>query len=222
MDRPPPDDTAAVAAIRAGDSTAMGDLFDRYAPTLHTYAWRRLSDTPDRTRAAEDVVSLVFLEAWRVRERILVIEASARPWLLGIAANVIANDRRTRRRHAAALARFEGHAHATEAVAEAVEEAVIERLDGASQAAIALAAIADLTAKERVVADLCLVEGCSTSEAAAVLALPEGTVRSRLDRARRHLRAVLQTGDTSDPGTLSGHQVGRRAPRVPVEGSTRA
>ncbi|MFF8004341.1 sigma factor [Streptomyces sp. NPDC007917] len=70
--------------------------------------------TEDRS-TAEDVVSLTFLEAWRLRERLLPdAEVSGdagdglRAWLFGIAANVLRNPRRSARRHRAALSRLPG------------------------------------------------------------------------------------------------------------------
>jgi hypothetical protein len=67
---------------------------------------RRPGDWP----GAEDLTSLVFLEAWRTRHRAFLVQGSLRPWLLGIAANVVSTSRRSLHRHRAALARFAGSA----------------------------------------------------------------------------------------------------------------
>lgn len=163
---------------------------------------------------------MVFLQAWASRERMVLVEESARPWLLGIAANVLANERRCHRRHGAALARYHQLA-ATDAQPDPADVAA-NRVDAASAGARAIAALRELSGRERVVADLCLLEGLSTAEAARVLDLPEGTVKSRLDRARRHLRTLLRTSDMSDLDATSGHQPGRRAQRAAVDGSTPA
>ncbi|WP_234342134.1 RNA polymerase sigma factor [Streptomyces leeuwenhoekii] len=95
-------DTHLRTRIRAGDHDASGDLFDAYARSVCNHAFRLTGDWA----AAEDVVSLTFLDAWRLRERLDADGGSLRPWLLGIATNVTRNTRRAARRHAAAVARL--------------------------------------------------------------------------------------------------------------------
>ncbi|GAA0236442.1 hypothetical protein GCM10009539_22200 [Cryptosporangium japonicum] len=88
--------------MRAGDPAAFGELYDSAARRIYNHAYRLLGDWS----AAEDTVSLTFLEAWRGRERIDATGDTLLPWLLGIATNVVRNTARARRRHAAALARL--------------------------------------------------------------------------------------------------------------------
>lgn len=71
--------------FRAGDPSALGEAYDEHARVLHHYAYRVCGD---RT-AAEDVVSAVFLEAWRCRGKVHAEGGSLRPWLLGIATNIM-------------------------------------------------------------------------------------------------------------------------------------
>ncbi|MGW6962008.1 RNA polymerase sigma factor, partial [Streptomyces chartreusis] len=91
------------ARIRAGDAQAFAWLFRTHAQAVHGHAARWLGDP----NAAEDVVSLTFLEAWRLRERLLSdseftaqagVEGEPddglRAWLFGISANVLRNTRR--------------------------------------------------------------------------------------------------------------------------------
>lgn len=214
------DDGAAVTLVRAGDPAGIDVLFTRYAQQVYGFCWRRKAWAAARDEAAEDAMSMVFLQAWASRERMVLVEASARPWLLGVAANVLANERRSQRRFSAALARYHQLA-AADPQPDVAEEAA-GRVDAAAAGARAIAALAQLSGRERVVADLCLVEGLSTAQAAHALGLPEGTVKSRLDRGRRHLRALLRTSDMSDLDASSGHQPGRRAQRAAVDGSTPA
>ena len=75
----------------------FGLLFERHARAIYN-CFRRTADWA----VAEDLTSIVFLEAWRRRERELLPE-KVLPWLYGIATNVIRNRRRSLRRHAAAL-----------------------------------------------------------------------------------------------------------------------
>jgi hypothetical protein len=67
--------------LRAGDPDAFGVLFDSYARAVYNLGFRLTGDWS----AAEEVVSLTFLEAWRLRDRIDAGGESLRPWLLGIA-----------------------------------------------------------------------------------------------------------------------------------------
>jgi DNA-directed RNA polymerase specialized sigma24 family protein len=90
------------ARLRAGDPDAFGALYDEYAHAVYNLGFRLTANWS----AAEEVVSLTFLEAWRLRDRIDPGSEPLRPWLLGIAANVSRNLARTSRRHQAALSRL--------------------------------------------------------------------------------------------------------------------
>jgi hypothetical protein len=57
------DDSALWERSRAGDADAFTALFERHARTIYNYCFRRISDWS----AAEDLLSIVFLEAWRNR-----------------------------------------------------------------------------------------------------------------------------------------------------------
>src|SRR5215469_11716637 len=72
------------ARLRAGDPDAFGVLFDEYARAVYNLGFRLTGDWS----AAEEAVSLTFLEAWRLRGRIDPGGEPLRPWLLGIAVNV--------------------------------------------------------------------------------------------------------------------------------------
>jgi len=90
------------ARLRAGDPDAFGVLFDTCAHPVYNLGFRLTGDWS----AAEEVVSLTFLEAWRLRGRIDPGGEPLRPWLLGIAVNVSRNLARASRRHEAALSRL--------------------------------------------------------------------------------------------------------------------
>ena len=83
------------------DTDRFAQLFDHHAPELLRYCFRRTADAA----LAEDLVSVVFLEAWR-RRADLRENADPLPWLYGIATNVVRGQWRSRRRHAAALSRI--------------------------------------------------------------------------------------------------------------------
>jgi RNA polymerase sigma-70 factor, ECF subfamily len=166
-------------------------LYDRHAAEPLRYCFRRTADAA----LAEDLVSIVFLEAWRSRAR-LRLDADPRPWLYGIAVNVVRGQRRARRRHAAALARL-----AARPDVEAVDETVAREAEMRD----VLTAVAGLPPRERAVLTLVVWSELSYEQAAQVLGVPVGTVRSRLSRARRRLGAETDrppAGSFSSPAPL--------------------
>ncbi|MBB4944842.1 RNA polymerase sigma-70 factor (ECF subfamily) [Kitasatospora gansuensis] len=169
------------ARIRAGDAVAFGQLFEEHARVVHRHAARM---TGDRT-VAEDVVSLTFLEAWRLRAGVAPEGESLRPWLLGIATNVIRNTRRAARRHQKALAKLPPHEVVPDFAAE-----LTGRIADAEQLMAAKAALERLRPAEREVFALYVWEGLDHAAVAEALGKPVGTVRSRLSRARARLREL--------------------------------
>ncbi|MYY06425.1 RNA polymerase sigma factor [Streptomyces sp. SID4913] len=171
------------ARIRAGDPDAFGALFDDYAQTVFRYAVRSTGDWS----GGEDVVSLTFLEAWRLRGTLRESDEELKPWLLGIATNVLRNTRRAARRHEAALARMPAGAPVPDFADE-----LVSRIHDAEQLAAAQAALRRLKPKEREVFLLCVWDGLDYRGAARALGVPVGTVRSRLSRARKRLRGLTE------------------------------
>ncbi|MFF5481467.1 RNA polymerase sigma factor [Streptomyces sp. NPDC012935] len=188
-------DTNLRKRIRAGDHDAFGELFDAYARSVYNHAFRLTGEWP----VAEDVVSLTFLEAWRLRERLDEEGGSPRPWLLGIATNVTRNLRRATRRHTAAVARLPRD----ETVRDFADE-VAERIDDAAQLALVRTALVRLRRAEREVLALCVWSGLDYRAAAEALGVPVGTVRSRLSRARTKLAKHME------PPHLDGQMRGDR------------
>ncbi|MEV6926823.1 RNA polymerase sigma factor [Dactylosporangium sp. NPDC051485] len=159
---------------------AFGELFRRYSRPVYNHCFRRLASWS----AAEDATSIVFLEAWRRREAAVTDAAgSLLPWLLGIATNVTRNQRRAARRYATALYRLPGVA----AEADHAED-VAERLDDERRMRHVLAALSGLSRDEQDVVALIVMSGLSYQQAAVALGVPEGTVASRLGRAKARLR----------------------------------
>jgi RNA polymerase sigma factor (sigma-70 family) len=167
---------------------AFAELYDELAAELLRYLWRRCGDRAQ----AEDLLSVVFLEAWR-RRAALRPGAPARPWLYGIATNVLRNHHRALRRHRAALQRIAAAAGPASAPGADEQAAVQRRL------AEALGALRALPRREQDVVALCAWAQLSYEEAAAALCVPVGTVRSRLSRARRRLGDVSAPPVTKEP-----------------------
>ena len=180
-------DTHLRKRIRAGDHDAFGDLFDAYARSVYNHAFRLTGEWA----VAEDVVSLTFLDAWRLRGRLDAEGGSLRPWLLGIATNVTRNTRRAARRHAAAVARLPRD----ETVRDFADE-VAGRVDDAARLDLVRTALAKLRRAEREVLALCVWSGLDYAAAADALGVPVGTVRSRLSRARTKLAKYMELPET--------------------------
>ncbi|MER5768943.1 RNA polymerase sigma factor [Streptomyces sp. NPDC001985] len=169
------------ARLREGDPAAFRELFVAHSALVHRHAVRTTGDWA----VAEDVVSLTFLEAWRLRGKLRDEGDSPRPWLMGIAVNVLRNTSRAARRHHAALARMP----VRDTVPDFADE-LVGRLSDAAQLAAAQRALRRLRRGDREVFTLCVWAGLGYAEAAEALGVPVGTVRSRLFRARARLRKL--------------------------------
>ena len=194
-------ETSLRARVRAGDPDAFGQLFDEHASVVHRHAVRMTGNWG----MADDIVSLTFLEAWRLRERVLPGDDSLRPWLLGIATNVTRNTARAARRHQAALSRVPP----PDPVPDFADE-VTQRLADTEELAAAQKALGKLRRGEREVFTLCVWEGLDAATAAEALGVAVGTVRGRLSRARKRLRKLTEleldggAGDARGPSGEGG------------------
>ncbi|MFK0152528.1 RNA polymerase sigma factor [Streptomyces sp. NPDC090493] len=208
--------------IRAGDPEAFAELFGAHARAVYGHAARLSADRS----AAEDVVSLTFLEAWRLREK-LRPEAAAldedadvpegdglRPWLYGIATNVLRNTRRAARRHSAALARLPDRSADRDTLPDFTDD-LVGRMENAERLAAAHTALGRLRKAEREVFALCVWSGLSYAAAGEALGVPPSTVRSRLARARRRLRTLSEA-------ELARRTSAGRPTEYPAERSTAA
>lgn len=168
------------ALWRAADTQpeAFGEIFERHARAVFAFCARRAGDLA----LAEDLTSVVFLEAWRRRRSVRLTGTSALPWLLGIANNVVRNQRRSLRRHRAALARL-----SVDGVSPSGDEEAIARADAQHTLSAALRDVELLPRGQRDAVTLVLLSGLSYEDAAQALGVPVGTVRSRIARARAAL-----------------------------------
>ena len=172
---------AAIIARSVQEPEIFSTIFDRHAPYIHRYLARRLG-----VPAADDLVAETFLAAFRRRDRFDITCPNARPWLYGIATNIAGQHRRTEEReHRLRQAYVPATSEASHAdrVATVVTAQSLRRL--------LLDALALLSDGDRDVLLLIAWEELTYDEVAAALAIPVGTVRSRLNRARRLLREQL-------------------------------
>jgi RNA polymerase sigma-70 factor (ECF subfamily) len=193
----PPNDAELWRLAARGDASAFGVLFERHSRAVYNFCFRRTGDWS----VAEDLTSVVFLEAWRRRGEVRLKDGRALPWLLGVAVNVLRNRRRSERRHRAALERLP--------IPPSVDFAddADGRLDDERRMRATLRTIAKLPRREQEVLALCVWAGLSYEDAALALSLPVGTVRSRLSRARVRVRELMnESGHERDGDQLAVHE----------------
>ena len=176
-------DTDLWSRAAAGDRGAFGELFERHVEAVWNHAYRLTASWSQ----AEDLTSSTFLLAWRKCAEVQLIRDSALPWLYTVAGNLARDERRGAARFLRALRRLPD----TSVEADHADD-VARRVDDDARMAGVLAAIQSLPRSERRVAELCLLGELPAADAAELLGIAEGTVRSQLSRARARLRTTLK------------------------------
>jgi RNA polymerase sigma factor (sigma-70 family) len=187
---------AAVISASIEEPAAFAAVFERHFPAIHGYLRRRVGHN-----LAEDLAGQVFTIAFDRRATFVPAHDTARPWLLGIATNLVHRHLRDEERKTRAV---EALFHRTMAAADPFGD-VDSRLDAIATAAGVRGALAGLPVADRDALVLFAVEGLSYEDVATALGTPIGTVRSRIHRARSRLRAI-------DPAS------GKPTSCVPTEG----
>ena len=176
--QPVVDDRQLLKDIAAGDRQALSELYARYQRPLFNYL---LQLTPDYGLAEEllqDTLVAVWKSACNFEER-----SSVQTWLIGIARRQAHNTLRQRKLPLVDESELEGMA-ATEPEPENFTLATVARDE-------LVAAFKQLAPVHREVLVLIFVQELSYAEAATILTVPVGTVKSRLSNARRALRTLL-------------------------------
>jgi RNA polymerase sigma factor (sigma-70 family) len=173
---------AEVIASSLASPASFGELFDRHATTLFRYFVRRVG--PDD---ADTLLGELFRIAFERRQAFDTDRAEARPWLYGIASNLLHRHRQGEARRLDATARLVN----TSVTAPDLLADVDARLDASRLWPDVAAAIAALPQGERDALLLYAWEGMPYDQIAAALEVPVGTVRSRLNRARGRLRELV-------------------------------
>jgi RNA polymerase sigma factor (sigma-70 family) len=176
-------DDADLWELSATDPEAFGEIFRRHARAVFAICYWRTGDAA----AAEDVTSVVFLEAWKRRDVVVLEQRSALPWLLGVANHTSRNATRSLRRYRQALKRLDGHRGLPD------DDAVIDRLDAEISLNMVNQVARELNEQEREIVLLVFWSGLTYEAAAVALGVPVGTIRSRVSRTRRKLQ--LRLGD---------------------------
>ena len=178
-------DGALIEQSVRGRPDAFVEVVHRHEIAVHGFLARRAGH-----QVADDLLGEVWVRAFAARGGYDPGHDEARPWLYGIARNVLRAHWRARR--------DTDHAAAEEAVDP--WDDVVDRLDSAAQAQVLVSALRALPAAERDVLLLVAWEQLTPAEAAVVLGVPQGTVRSRLHRARAALRPVIAGNPESAEG----------------------
>jgi RNA polymerase sigma factor (sigma-70 family) len=156
-------------------------LYSRHSDAV----FRFLSRQADRN-SAEDLLAETFLTAFRVRDRFDHSASSSRAWLFGIAANVARHHHRSQFRLARLSRRLQHRFDPASGELLGLEQ----RLDADAGHLLVDSALGQLTRPQREVLLLTAFE-LTYEEIANALNVPVGTVRSRLSRARTHMRELL-------------------------------
>lgn len=172
-------DPALLARIVAGDLEALGGLFERYHHDVRRFLLRMGVHSE-----LDDLVQLCFLEVIGAA-RNYDGRASARGWLLAIAATMVRRQRRSIGRMTARLREWMSSHD------QAREELPSETLEGRQAEARLFQALQKLSPKKREVFVMVALEGTSGEEAAAALGIPLNTIWTRLHHARKELRRKL-------------------------------
>lgn len=172
---------AAVIAASRDEPPVFATIFDRHYAAVHRYLARRVGSI-----LADDLASETFTVAFDARRRYGVSRPDARPWLFGIATNLVRHHRRAELRRIRAYGRLD---HSSETGAE--QDEIVDRVDAQRSAKALADALSRISARDRDALLLFAWADLRYEEIAVALRIPVGTVRSRLHGARRRLRELV-------------------------------
>jgi len=164
-----------------GDGDAFGLLYDRHRDRVFRHAYRLSGDRND----AEDIMATAFLELWRRRSKVRIVEGSVLPWLLVTTTNCARNSLRS-------ALRYRRFLNSLPIVSEATEETSVflgTFQDGLDRNLAH--ALRSLNATDARLLSLVVFEDHTLAAAATVLNLTPGAAKTRMHRARQRLKAAL-------------------------------
>ena len=187
---------ARVIEVSLAAPARFADIFDRHIDAIRKFVVRRLG-----VSRSDDVVSEVFRAAFERRSTFDLTASSALPWLYGIASNLVRRDHRSSARRLATAKRAGGHGNV---VGDPLVD-LAERIDARADLRELSKALMSLSDDEREVLLLVAWEQLSPTEAAAVLGIAPETARTRLRRARQHVRGHLERNEPTTEVATDGH-----------------
>lgn len=179
---PSGDEQSTWDAALTGDAEAFVATFDLHRNRVYRHAVRMTGNVHD----AEDVIAAAFLELWRRRRSVRVVEGSVLPWLLVTTTNLARNLTRSLRRYRAlidSLPRVEASESAADVALEEMEE---QRLGEQVHKALG-----SLSSDDAALLTLTMFEHYSPAQVAEALGISDGAVRTRLHRARSRMANVM-------------------------------
>jgi RNA polymerase sigma factor (sigma-70 family) len=190
VDRPDLDSVAISAS--AATPADFAAIFDRHFDAVHAYLQRRIGRD-----LADELAAQTFLVAFDGRARYDSSQPSARPWLFGIATNLLRRHHRDELRQLRAYARS-----AADPILDAFD-GVEARIDASSMRRELVDALTRVPAEELDALLLFAWADFSYAEIGQALEIPTGTVRSRLSRARARIRTALEV----EPAAVQPHSI---------------
>jgi RNA polymerase sigma-70 factor (ECF subfamily) len=181
------DDQALMAAMAAADRSALGELYDRYAPRLLAICLRLLRDRSE----AEDVLVEVFWEIWERARRYEPRRASPLTYLTTVARSRALDRLRRHRHEARALAATQSWAALAQDCAPEARGPLADTLAQEQRRRVRLA-LDTLAPTQRQVVELSFLDGLSHQEIAERLGAPLGSVKTWIRKGLLHLRDVLR------------------------------
>lgn len=175
-----------------GDSAAFGELFDKHRDRVFRHAFHLIGDVHD----AQDAAATVFLELWRRRKHVRVVDGTILPWLLITTTNTCRNIQRAARRYRAFIDALPRDPNPRSAEEELLRHQPLHALDEPL-----VVALRRLSPTDMQLFALVNLEDYPISQAAAVLGLSSTAAKTRLHRCRVRLRASLSESD-GPPFTL--------------------
>jgi RNA polymerase sigma-70 factor (ECF subfamily) len=171
-------DEQLIARIADGDRRALGVLYARH----HVRMYRFLVRLTDNAATAEDLVSDIFLDIWKQADR-FEGRSQVTTWMLGIARHKAISALRRRRAE-----------HLDDEMAESIVDGSVNAeatLQEQETVTAIRQALTQLSAAHREIVDLVYYHGKSISEVAAIVGVPEATVKTRMFYARKRLASLL-------------------------------
>lgn len=176
------DEAAAWANVLRNDGDAFAAIFDQHRDRTYRHALRLTLNIHD----AEDVVAGAFLELWRKRQSVRLVDGSVLPWVLVTATNLSRNTTRSLRRYRSLIASLpRGY------VSESAEDGVVRQIEELRLTKKIRDALGGLSPSDVALITLTTYEGYSTAQIAAAQGISDGAARTRLHRARSRMAGSL-------------------------------
>jgi len=183
------DEASDWAAALSNDADAFVAIFDRHHDRVYRHALRMTGNAHD----AEDITAGAFLELWRQRKSVRVVDGSTLPWLLVTTTNFARNLARGLRRYRTLIATLP-----RSEVGRSAEDAAVERIEEERFSSQVREALATLSPSDAALITLTMLEHYSPAQAAVALGISSGAARTRLHRARSRLAGAIEVASRED------------------------